>query len=264
MDQLARQYRARYQEALNHALEGNPETALDICWELRLEPRVGVYRRALVNLLIAKTLPSYRESEKLTYAEECLDLIDILRQDNGGTLDDDVKNIQSIAEDFIEEWQQKQVQASTGSIVQDPATGMLTSDPVAPTDAAGKAESTVGEGNGMDVDSDDMTVKSKVAGGDDNADGKGATQEQNKRKIICVYRTNRDDKKDDVPVDDNNSVTIEGMLRDNTYAPRVKKAETASSDVHMGSPVATKMVVLSKAKVADGSAYMSPAPSSEL
>ncbi|KAJ9497711.1 hypothetical protein H2202_006744 [Exophiala xenobiotica] len=108
MDNLARHYKRRYQETLNHAIAERKDVALSICWELRLEPRIGVYRRAMVNLLIAQ-LVSF---DQLKYAEECLDLLDILQQDNNGEVSDNVKNVITIAEELIEELEVKQQQAA--------------------------------------------------------------------------------------------------------------------------------------------------------
>ncbi len=226
MDNLARQYKARYrvvfsllihdedclghrmtnlEQALDHALEGNPEIALSICWELRLEPQIGVYRRALVNLLIAKTLPAYRDSETMMFADECLDLIDLIRQDNGGTLDDDVKNIQSLAEDYIEELKEieaqerkerEQAQTPTVGRVQGPDPGTLTSEANAPPRSPERPKAT------NDVDDADH---------------------EDKGKMIYVYRTT-EDAIDGVVAERNNFFSIEGMLRDSTYEPRVKKA----------------------------------------
>ncbi|KAJ9602171.1 hypothetical protein H2200_013291 [Cladophialophora chaetospira] len=97
--------------ALNHALNGNTEMALSICWELRLDPRIGVYRRATVTLLIAQLL-SY---DQLKYAEESLELIDLIRQDNNGEvsyiepeLSDNLTEIKSMARGLVQELQEKE------------------------------------------------------------------------------------------------------------------------------------------------------------
>ena len=90
-------------------MEGRDETALDICWELRLEPRVGIYRSALVSLLIANLLPS----DRAKYAQESLALIEIIKEENGGHLDDDVKNIKEIAEDMLAETPEEQQSEDT-------------------------------------------------------------------------------------------------------------------------------------------------------
>lgn len=207
---------------MNHALDGNNDAALSICWELRLEPRIGVYRRALVNLLLAQLVPF----DQLKYADECLDLIDIniIRQDNGGVLDDDVKNIKSIAEDFSEEFQKKQVQSPNASIVQDSTAGTLTSDPTLQVEASGTSASVSDERHGMEHDSAIVATASTTGIVDADGDGEAGTSGQCKGKIIYVYRSERDGKEDDVVADSSNSVTIEGMLRDDTYAPRVKRS----------------------------------------
>jgi hypothetical protein len=69
MDKLSSMYRARYEEAEQHAVNGNNEKALDICRELRLRPELSHYRRAYVNLLIAtlfdiRTHPDCNEGDR--------------------------------------------------------------------------------------------------------------------------------------------------------------------------------------------------------
>lgn len=103
----------------------------------------------MVNLLIAKLVPV----DQMKFVEECLDLIDVLKQDNGGTIDDDVKKIQLLAEQLIEELQQKQEMSAHG-MIQDPDTGLLTSEPMAPTSSPEVPKATM----------------SRVAGGGDKVD----------------------------------------------------------------------------------------------
>ena len=159
-------------------MDDRKDIALDICWELRLEPRIGVYRRAMVNLLIAQILPY----DQMKYAEECLDLLDILTQDNNGEVSDNIKNVISIAEDLIEELEVKQQELKAA-------------------------------GNGGDTSSrDDTSMK--------NASGKGPDDEET--RIIYVYETDKNTTDDGI-ADRNNTVTIEGMLRDSRYKPRVKQ-----------------------------------------
>ncbi|KAI1615175.1 hypothetical protein EDD36DRAFT_178194 [Exophiala viscosa] len=241
MDNLARQHKHRYEEALDHALEGRKDSALDICWELRLEPRIGVYRRAMVNLLIAQLL-TY---DQMKYAEECLDLLDILQQNNNGEVSDNVKNIISIAEDLIEELEVERLQTADASgarkIVIDPTTGLLSDPPSSPPtkdqqDTASNAKGdkhaemkdVVGKGSGKSVRSDksgsgDNDTSMKSASGNSHSDHvssqKGAGD--NDRRVIYVYKTDKTEK-DDVAADHNNTVTIEGMLRDSSHKPRVK------------------------------------------
>lgn len=84
----------------------------------------------MVNLLIAQILPH----DQMKYAEECLDLLDILQQDKNGDVSDNIKNIISIAEDLVEELEIKQQEAATAAAsdarraVIDPATEFF-SDP---------------------------------------------------------------------------------------------------------------------------------------
>jgi hypothetical protein len=49
MDSLAGFYKERHRQALLLAREGNHRDALDILFELRLKPDLGVYRRAHVS-----------------------------------------------------------------------------------------------------------------------------------------------------------------------------------------------------------------------
>ncbi|KAI1619250.1 hypothetical protein EDD37DRAFT_654991 [Exophiala viscosa] len=227
--------------ALDHALEGRKDSALDICWELRLEPRIGVYRRAMVNLLIAQLL-TY---DQMKYAEECLDLLDILQQNNNGEVSDNVKNIISIAEDLIEELEVERLQTADASgarkIVIDPTTGLLSDPPSSPPtkdqqDTASNAKGdkdaemkdVVGKGSGKSVRSDksgsgDNDISMKSASGNSHSDHVSSQKDagDNDRRVIYVYKTDKTEK-DDVAADHNNTVTIEGMLRDSSHKPRVK------------------------------------------
>ena len=59
---------------------GKRDECLQICWSLRLEPELSLYRRALVNLLIA-TIADVRDHHDLDkFAQECIDLIDQVRR----------------------------------------------------------------------------------------------------------------------------------------------------------------------------------------
>lgn len=171
--------------------------ALTICWELRLEPRIGVYRRAMVNLLIAQLL----QFGQLKYAEECLDLLDIVRQDNNGEVSDNIKNVIAIAEGLIEEFEVKQQQTATTpkarAALPDPSAGLLSGPPSSPpvTVQQGTANKAKGDKDG---------------------------------RIVYVYETDNNDK-DDVVADRNNTVQIQGMLGDSRYKHRVKKASAMPS-----------------------------------
>jgi hypothetical protein len=54
---------------------------LDICWQLLADPDVDLYRRALVNLLVA-CVANYAElPDKAKYATECLALMQQVREE---------------------------------------------------------------------------------------------------------------------------------------------------------------------------------------
>ena len=57
--------------------------------------------------------------------------MDVIRQANGGTIDDGVKNIESIALALLEQLR-NDAQTASSKISQEPNTGMLTSDPAVP------------------------------------------------------------------------------------------------------------------------------------
>lgn len=77
VNRLAAQYKAQYSEAETLALQGNNSAGLDILWELRLKPGLGMYRRAVVNLLIA----SVYSRDQSTFATEAINPIDIIRKE---------------------------------------------------------------------------------------------------------------------------------------------------------------------------------------
>ena len=52
-------------QAEDLACEGKEEAALAICWELRLRPDLGLYRRATVNLLIAICIVNKTQAPKV-------------------------------------------------------------------------------------------------------------------------------------------------------------------------------------------------------
>ena len=62
---------------------------MDILWDMRLKPDLGLYRRALVNLLIACNA-NIRVHDCSVFANECLELLKQLQRDgyppNEGTL----------------------------------------------------------------------------------------------------------------------------------------------------------------------------------
>lgn len=77
MKNITRFRKAEYDEALTLANNGDADGALERLWELRLKVDLSIYRRALVNVTIA-SLPKRADRDK--YAQECINLLDILRQ----------------------------------------------------------------------------------------------------------------------------------------------------------------------------------------
>jgi hypothetical protein len=67
-------------QAQDHVLKGEIDEALEILWDIRLKPDLGLYRRALVNLLIAcnADMKVHNCSE---FAQECLELLKQLERD---------------------------------------------------------------------------------------------------------------------------------------------------------------------------------------
>lgn len=76
------------EQAETHGLAGEHDKCLGICWELRNDPNVGLYRRALVSLLIACVADYSKYPNKAKYAHECLALFAQLRRE-GIHLDDE-------------------------------------------------------------------------------------------------------------------------------------------------------------------------------
>ncbi|KIV86434.1 hypothetical protein PV11_02046 [Exophiala sideris] len=234
MDDLARHYKLRYGEALDHAMDGRKDTALDICWELRLDPRIGVYRRAMVNLLIAKLLPH----DQMRYVQEGLDLLNIIHQENNGEVSDNIQNLIFYAEDLIEELEVEQQEMASSpnasGAVRDPTTtpvvhASMTESSRSQQDSVPKAtehidsemEVVVGRENGNvsnEKSSSENDTSMKRASDKSHSDIASSEKAANKKdadnkdgRIIYVYETDKDDK-DGVVADRNNTVQIEGML----------------------------------------------------
>jgi hypothetical protein len=208
----------------------------------------------MVNLLIAQILPH----DQTKYAEECLDLLDILQQDNNGDVSDDVKNIISIAEDLIEELEIKQQEGTaaaasdTGRAVIDPAIGFFSDSQTSPSskgqqDSANKTtgddtemKDIVGKGSGEVLSSDKSSSENdaSVRGSSEKSDSEKTARKDDggdkKGRIIYVYKTDKNDK-DDVVADRNNTVAIEGMLRDSSDKPRDKKTTAMPSCMEFSS-----------------------------
>ena len=87
-----------YEQAENLAASGKVEEALNICWELRLRPDLGLFRRASVNLLIGMLLPE--KTQIIKHANECLDLLQLLRAErtvDEETLDKELTPVEDLA-----------------------------------------------------------------------------------------------------------------------------------------------------------------------
>lgn len=112
MDNVSRLHGVAYQRAREYARQGKHTSCLDICWELRLKPGrchlftrqcysltyvehttcvlgrvlqtdhgldLSLYRRAHVNLLIAAVVDVREHPDAAKYAQECIDLVDIVK-----------------------------------------------------------------------------------------------------------------------------------------------------------------------------------------
>ena len=126
MDNLARHYAATFRQvswlvaslriviltqvqAEDLACEGKEEAALAICWELRLRPDLGLYRRATVNLLIAICIADKTQAPK--YANECLDLLRILREQGTvaeASLNKELPPIERLAQEILQDGKAKE------------------------------------------------------------------------------------------------------------------------------------------------------------
>lgn len=114
MESLAKIYKARNKEAIALALNGDEEEALNILFEMRSKPDIGVYRRAHVSSPEPHLIPASNvtkvnmglailaigSDERLKYAEECLDLIDIIRKEENYN-SDNLDNLEDHAKDVI-------------------------------------------------------------------------------------------------------------------------------------------------------------------
>lgn len=76
------------------ACEGHDEQALDICWQLRLNVEISVFRRAEVNLLIASVLKS---SRSVKFATEALDLFGTVRESHRSLTAAEVQHLEELA-----------------------------------------------------------------------------------------------------------------------------------------------------------------------
>lgn len=82
------------------AITGKKTEALDICWELRLRPDLGLARRACVNLLLACLVPT----NQALYARECINLCRTLREEaqmSQEQLDEELSGLEDTAKDVL-------------------------------------------------------------------------------------------------------------------------------------------------------------------
>ena len=172
-----------------------------------LQPQLGAYRKALVTLLMAHFIPT--ASQQLRFAGECLELMNTIRQNNGGTLDDDddLKSIQSIAEDFIEARKEKPYEELTQT---------------SPPEDVNGPDKVMVEAESLSENFSEAHEGGKSTGRDDEEAEAG--KDKCKDNIISTYRS---DPRDKVKVDSTSEhiVAIEGMLRDGTltYTPQAKE-----------------------------------------
>lgn len=95
---------AEYDEALSLANNGDTDAALDILWDLRLKVDLSIYRRALVNVTLASLL---QRADRDKYARECIDLLDLLRQQHADDKDIDeelehIDDLESAAREILQ------------------------------------------------------------------------------------------------------------------------------------------------------------------
>lgn len=92
MNNIVKSRKADHDRALSLANDGQTQAALDILWELRLKVDLSIYRRALVDVTLAALL---QRADRIKYARECLDLLDLLRQQNADNrgIDEELEHI---------------------------------------------------------------------------------------------------------------------------------------------------------------------------
>lgn len=89
--------KADYDRALSLQANGQNSAALDVLWELRLKVDLSIYRRALVNVTLAAYL---RTKGREKYAQECLDLLDLFRQQHADhvNIEEELEHISDLEE----------------------------------------------------------------------------------------------------------------------------------------------------------------------
>jgi hypothetical protein len=61
--------------------DGEKDKAMDALWELRLMPDLGLYSRAMVNLMLATEVDLEEHPDAPKFAQECLHLLDQMSRD---------------------------------------------------------------------------------------------------------------------------------------------------------------------------------------
>lgn len=79
IDNLQVHYLEQLQKALQYALHGQVATAVDVCFELRLKPDLGLYPRAVVNMTLANLTTFQSHPDKIKFARESLRLAQELK-----------------------------------------------------------------------------------------------------------------------------------------------------------------------------------------
>ena len=104
MDNLSKLFCVQYEEAERLTREGHDAECLDICFDLRLEPRLSLYRRAAVNLLIACVADPIDHPDLEKFAHEAIALTTQIRHTTpltDGKDDEDLQEIEDYARDAL-------------------------------------------------------------------------------------------------------------------------------------------------------------------
>lgn len=199
MNNITRLRKADYEEAISLANNGETDAALDILWELRLKVDLSIYRRALVNVTLASLLA---RADRDKYAQECLDLLDLFRQQHADDkdIDEELEHISDI-EDAAREimkynpWLKNE---STPHIQQDSNTGLL-------SEADAPQHSPTKEVSG---DMENLSLLPSAFGSNSHS-----SADQDTGEIVW--------ESDYTPLESipSNLPRIEGFLRDQCYAP---------------------------------------------
>lgn len=104
MNNITRFRKDDYDHALLLAEDGQRTAALKILWDLRLKVDLSIYRRALVNITLSTILGT---PDGVKYAQECLDLLDLLRQQIAKRRTDEeelehIAELEELAKDVID------------------------------------------------------------------------------------------------------------------------------------------------------------------